>query len=298
MATRLSTSCAVSLFFMLLPMGVFAADDDLAALKAQNDRLAEANIRLAQENADLRAEMTKMKAEFGIGAGITASTKPANIKPASVDPQKTMDANTIICKAFQRYCALVSAIPIDNTDIQKRQKWFDAAKELEGVLAKSRATVTCSISNVSFDPHAQAEVASGKERDLGLKRETGGVSAAKVVVGTAVLKSGDPNIPDVTLDGFAPINIGATEAQAGKITTESSMNLEGTLSLGFDLKKSAADQPAIKQTPGSILVGSIDDPAIHIWSMRPQSLQLNSTASLEIDGTRRKIYGSMKTLPF
>ena len=242
---RVLTALFFALALVAGPVTVLA-QDDVETLKAQVVRLSDANLELAKvnaeqakENAALRAEVASLKNQLSVKAGnangvgslknqpsgkvvgnangVTATTAPAASAPPATDPMA-------VVRAMHAYVDAEKAIQSASlTDIQIRQKWFEAAKALEAVLAKNPAVVTCTIKNVQFNPASQ--------------------SAGLTVSGLGI-KSTNVDLSDIIFnESRQPLSVAASEDEAEKITIGSAVTIAGVLSSGIDFKKPVAQQP-------------------------------------------------------
>jgi len=251
--------------------GPSGAAAEMEQLRTENEALREMVKRLAKENAELKAELQSLKQALdkaGIDVAALSPASPVPDQPQEPSPDTKKDPNTVVAEAIQQCTASVAAIDrADTTDIQKRQGWLEAIRQLDAVLRQSRVTITYTLNDVVADS---------------------GSNTALLNPASAMIKSSDPLVGHVVFEQFYQVRIQATEKEAQKITKTSSVTMRGWLALNVDLSKPASEQPqfvAPWRMPGYRPVGSVPGTP----SLGYYTIMIKEGYVVEVDGVPRKM---------
>jgi len=249
---------------------------EMEHLRAENEALREMVKRLSQKNAELRGELQRLKEAIdkaGIDVGALAPVGPPLDERQEPASDKKKDANTLVAEALHQYAAAVASTEqAETTDIQKRQRWLEATKQLDTILRRNCVTITYTLDDVEADS---------------------GSNTALLRLASAVIKSSDPLVGNVVFDRFYLIRIQATEREAQRIIKTSSVTLRGWLALNVDLSKPASEQPQlfdVGDMSGYIPVGKPQGmqgmPSLYYYNV--PTIMIKNGAVVEVDGVPRK----------
>ena len=210
--------------------------------------------------------MEALKAELeGLKQAMAATTvvKPPAAQSQPGNPRAGRDSNAAVIDAIRKYVAALAAIPDDMTDIQQREQWLGATKQLDAVLRQNAVTISLAFDDVYAD---------------------GASNTAMLSVASVMIKSPDPTVAHLVFISFGNIRIEATEEEARQINKTSKAVMRGTLALGLDLSKPASEQPTQWYMPGYRALGEVQDIS---WRVRP-TIMIKQGFVFEVDGVPRK----------
>ncbi len=256
--------------------------DEVVRLRAENEALRQMVKRLAKENDELKGQLQSLKQAMdkaGIDWSALSAPKPAPDQSEAGVPQPGQDPNTAVAEAVQKYAAVVAAIDrAGSTDIQQRERWLAAAKQLDAVLRRNCVTIAYTLDDV--------RVYVG---------EKGGSDTALLDVASATIKSSDPSVGDLAFDSIYRIRIQATATEATRITKRSSVTMRGWLALNVDLSRPASEQPSLwrekvsgtPNMPGYRPVGTVRGmPSLAYETL---TIVVKEGCVVEVDGAARKM---------
>jgi hypothetical protein len=266
----------------LCAIGAKGAEEDaqLHMLRTENNLLKSAMESKNKEVQALKKEVESLKTELermkraldqaGIDVSAMVVVKPPVDQPESKDAKSAQDANASVAEAIQKYAAAVSALKRGEfTDIQKRERWLSATKQVDAVLRRSYVTITYTLDEVTADASSNTVLLS---------------------IASAIIKSSDPAVGDLVFESFYQIRIQATEKEAQKFTKTSAVTMRGNLALNIDLSKPASEQPELFgdwDIPGYRPVGKAR--GMPSLGYDTPTIMIKEGSVLRVDGIPRKM---------
>ena len=257
----------------LCPIGAKGTEDDaqLDMLRSENNMLKAALAAKNKEVESLKTELERIKRALdkaGIDISAMVAVKPPVDQPESKDANSEQDANAAVAEAVQKYAAAVSALERGEfTDIQKRERWLLATKQVDAVLRRSCVTITYTLREVTADA---------------------GSNTVLLSIASAIIKSSDPAVGDLVFRSFYQIRIQATEKEAQKFTKTSAVTMRGTLALDVDLSKPASEQPRVfRDMPGYRPVGTVRGMPDYDGDI--PTIMIKEGSVVHVDGVPRKM---------
>ncbi|MCX5647670.1 MAG: hypothetical protein NTX40_01020 [Planctomycetota bacterium] len=238
--------------------------DELHVLQAENEMLKRQRTGYLKYVENQAQEILRLK---------------ALLKEASIDPEQKADAEPVgdqskeppapaggIAAAIRRHLEEAKAVAeSQDTDIQKRTAWLQAARRLNEALGRGTILIEYEVEEVQFEADTN----------------------------TALLTFSSAKVEDLEFQEFYGMRIFADEKTALSIKKGSRATLRGLATLGVDFSKPASEQPAFSRSPEQSY-----RPTAYVfsylrftssWHLGKLILAVKRDCLVEVDGVRRAL---------